>query len=207
MTIPYTPNKPINPHLVAYREKHQKHPYLSILGFLIKKLTFYFISIMAGKNLKRSYKRRNFLDKYWIMLLIRDYRFHKLLSEGYGLKIPFWDGSELCVIDKKIAPIIFCLNQMEIITNNSCEGNQEKGHSYQPYLTTSPGYQFPTEFISFLIETGISYRFEKVNSVWIGESLHNRDIEKTDLFLDIVNEWAYQHGTVHSDILKHTWKK
>lgn len=207
MTTPYISNKPVNPHLVAYREKHQKHPYRSILIFLMNKLKIYLISLMAGKDLKRSYQRRNYLDKYWIMLLLQEYRLHKLLSEGYGLKIPLWDGSELCVIDKKIAPIIFCLNKMGIITNNSCEGNQDKGHSYQPYLTTAPSYHLPQSLLTFLKEKGILYEFEKVNSVWIGESLYNRDVEKNDLFLDIINEWAYQHGTPNSDILKHAWKK
>lgn len=201
-----TSDKPINPHLVKYREKYQKYPYLSIFILLIKKLRLYLLSCIIGKDLKQSYQRRNFFDRYWIILLLQDYRLHKLLSEGYGKKIPFWDGTELCVIDKKIAPIVFCLNNMGIITNYSCEGNEEKGHSYQPYFTTAPGYQLPKELLTFLQEKEIIYKFEKVNNSWIGESLYNKNIDNMDLFLECVNEWAYQHGTPNADILKRLWK-
>lgn len=140
-----------NPHLAKYRAKYKKHPIKAPLVDLVEHLKVNFIGMLAGGNITLSYKRRSKMDKIWLIYLLQDYRFHVLLSEGAGRKVPFWDGSRFNSIDRGIAPFVFALNKKEIRTGNSCEGriNNIKGHSCVPYITTR-GDVLPKEILNML---------------------------------------------------------
>jgi hypothetical protein len=189
-----------NPHLIA----HRKENILKIILINIYKIfKIHILSLLSGNDIQKSYHRRNKLDKLWIIFLLKVYKTDLLLSEGYGKKIPFWNGFRFCVIDKQIAPAIFALNKLGIKTNNSCEGNQDKGHSSTAYITTYPGYKLPKELLSFLEKENILYRFTEKNSQFIGDSLHAKNSKDNEIFIKALTKWAKEKGINDIDKLKY----
>jgi hypothetical protein len=201
-----------NDKLREHRKQWENNFFKMFFKEIYDDLRIKLLKSCAGNNVNRSYKRRNNFDKKWLILVINDYRRYRSLSEGKGKKIPFLDtNNRLRVIDEKIAPVVFCLKKMGIKTCCSCEGNQDEGHSYTPYITTDKNNKIPLGLLNYLTSKGLKYEFKDKNR-YCEDSLHARfehskKIEGRLLFLRAVTEWSIINGITNITELKNEWKK
>lgn len=198
-----------NVKLREYREKIKRSPIIFFIKDLYKILKIRFLGWTLGNDIKKSYKRRNRIDKYWITLLLKEYREDVSLSEGAGRKIPFWNGIRFCCIDRDIALVVFALNKKGIKTNNACEGRSnidDRGHSAVPYLTTEGKSKIPNDLISLLDQENVPYRYEEINDFFMCDSLHGASLETRIDFLNVLNRWAHMNGYSDINSLYNEWK-
>lgn len=192
-----------NLHLIEYRKKN-------IIKILFtnsyNNFKIHIFSLLAGGDIKKSYQRRNALDKLWIISLLNEYKKDLLLSEGFGRKVPLWNGFRFCVIDRKIAPVVFALNKIGVQTNNSCEGNQETGHSWTAYISTSVDDKLPKELIDYLIRKNVRYSFNESYSEYVGNVLHAKNAEENKIFVEALTDWAKEKGINDIDESKYFWR-
>ena len=203
-----------NEKLREYRKQWKNNFYKMFFKEIYHNFIISLLKHYLGNNIKKSYKRRSSLDKKWLILTINDYRKSKQLNEGKGKKIPFLnENNRLEVIDEKIAPIVFCLNKMGIKTAFSCEGNQDEGHSYTPYIATEKNNKIPIDLLNYLTSKSINYNHKsEIKNNYLGESLHasiesSKEIKGRLLFLNALTEWSMLNGIENIVELKNEWKK
>lgn len=196
------------PKLKEFREKNSKNKAWVLLTMIFNHYRKKFLYFILGGNLKKSYLRRNFLDKLLIIYLLKEFKLYK----GFHLDpvSPIFNEDDLCIIpiDSEVYPTILALNKLGIQTTFSCQGGQEKGHSFSAYIVARN--EFPEDYLSFLKEKGISFNLKnrnEHNSIHVDVPEKDKDstlVTREDFFrsmnrenqrfLEVSNEWAIKQG-------------
>lgn len=201
--------------LRQYREKYKKHSCLMFFKDIIEFAYKTTIQKIAGADIVLSYARRSPIDKYWLIMLLKEYKKNLILAEGKGKKIPFNNNNYLYPIDAKIAKAIFALNNQGIDTKYCCEGGQERGHSYSVYITLDYNKHFPDSLINKLNESKVNYELcsQKIDNPYEnGPALYARSTkeksnhESNNEMLSALEDWADEQGVPDLNVLKHQWK-
>lgn len=198
----------LKPKLKEFRQKTPESKILFLLSVVFNHFRKKFLYFILGRSLKKSYLRRNFLDKFLIISLLKDFRLHK----GFHLDpvSPILNERSLSLepIDREIYPTILALNKIGVETTFSCQGGKEKGHSLSAYVVAIN--DFPEDYLSFLKEKGISFNLNngnKHNAIHVNVPEKDKDstlVTREDFFramnranqrfLEVSNEWAIKQG-------------
>lgn len=196
------------PKLKEFREKNSKNKAWVLLTMIFNHCRKKFLYFILGGNLKKSYLRRNFLDKLLIIYLLKEFKLYK----GFHLDpvSPIFNEDDLCIIpiDSEVYPTILALNKLGIQTTFSCQGGQEKGHSFSAYIMARN--DFPENYLSLLKEKGISFNLNNKNGdnaihVEVPEEYRNSKLltieefynamnRENQRFIEVSNEWAMKQG-------------
>lgn len=199
----------MNEHLRKYRAQYKNHFWRMLVKDIKKSYIKKYLRYKAGNNLAVSYQRRNYYDKAWIHLLLKDYHLYRLISEGEGKKVPFYVYGSLFDIDEKIAPVVFALNQEKYITYSSCEGNQQKKHSYTAYLMIDNSHKtgFPSDMLAMLDKAEVKYTLNYYDFAFLHEAtIHAKDSSMNKKFVEVLTQWAMSKN-IHPATLQQAWKK
>lgn len=201
-------NNTKNPNLREYRKEFHSNPFKHIFKSVINNLKIKFLSLICQKDFKKSYKRRNVLDRKWIIEELNQFRLARKMAEHSVKVVPLLIGNQLVCVDEKIALTVFSLNKMGIKTSFCCEGHKYEQMECSAYIALDKGLKFPQELIQALKESGVGYEIvNKKDNFSLGDTLYSRNSDQDNKsFFKILNAWALNQNNLGLFELKRAWR-
>ncbi len=193
-----------NTYLIEYRKKFKKNP----IKFIFLEFMAYFyiciLSLLCGKNIKKSYQRRSALDKKWIISELNNFRKSRRLSDHSSDVLPIWLNNEFACIDAQISLPIFTLNQLGVQTMFCCHGHKNLHTISYAYISLQKKQHFPQDLIEYLDSKKIPYKIKTWNK---SDGLYPEHHQYNEIFVKALNDWASQYHVLNLSDLKSIWKR